>query len=138
MADIYGKGAQGKATRLHAEIVRARAGGCQARTAHKAGHIVWHEYCAGRLECSHIITRRRLNTRTELGNALNLCSGAHRFVTAFPLEHAHLVDVIYGPDHRTDLYQRAMGITDPGKWTETRWEEEADRLEQLAKKAGIR
>ena len=39
------------------------------------------------LECSHIWGRRRHSVRWEPDNALALCTGHHRHVSAHPIEH---------------------------------------------------
>lgn len=88
MTGIYGKGDRGKATYLHAKLVRDRDI-CEARD-----WPIWPtpHGCAGRLECAHIISRRYANTRTDLDNAICLCSSAHRYFTANPLDFAAFVE----------------------------------------------
>src|SRR5690348_5858175 len=74
VADIYGKGAKGRATKLHGELVRAR-GACE-----RCGSTQNHQ-------CAHIVSRKFSNTRTELDNALCLCAQYHRFLTDEPYLH---------------------------------------------------
>ena len=130
MSSFYGKGPKGAATRLHAQLVRQR-GVCQAAAAQQGGFIDWHPACAGKLETSHIISRRYSHTRTALDNALCLCSGAHRHVTDFHGHHLDLVALVYGPGHWADLYARAQ-LT--GKFD---WEERVKELNRIATERGI-
>lgn len=133
MGDIYGKGVRGKATRLHAEIVRAR-GYCEAQKAHADGLIDWHPDCGGVLECSHIISRSRNRTRTALDNALSLCKSAHRTVGMDGFRHHELADLIYQDGHHADLSQRSNDMDAPKVY----WPDELVRLEALAKQVGVR
>jgi hypothetical protein len=86
------KGPRGSADRLFSAIIRGR-GECQA-----IGQE-WHPTCAGRLECSHLISRRYSWTRTDEQNALCLCSSAHRYVGADPGAHFYLGHQIFGLGH---------------------------------------
>lgn len=117
MADIYGKGPRGKATRLHAEIVRAR-GAC--------------ERCGSTqtLQCAHIYSRRYSNTRTDLANALALCAKDHFYFTANPMEFAEFCLEYLGAEHMTALQERKNANR---HWTKRDWEDEAARLLEIAK-----
>lgn len=123
----YGKGARGKATRLHSLLVRAR-GRCEmcgytcpcptAPTSHTA---------ACKLQCAHIIGRARVRTRTDLANAVALCSGCHRRMTSEPIEWGRWVDAHCGPTHIDLLRARA----DEGTGQRLDWDAELVRLEGL-------
>ena len=76
---IYGKGARGKATRLHAQIIRNR-GNCEACSS------------TNQLQCAHIVSRKFSITRTDLRNAVCLCAGCHRKFTDRPFEWVKWVD----------------------------------------------
>lgn len=80
MANMYGKGDRGKATKLHAEMVRS---------------LGYCENCGQshgiQLQCAHIISRKYANTRTLFNNAFCLCAGCHRHFTDHPLEFAEYV-----------------------------------------------
>ncbi len=97
---IYGKGLRGKATRLHAELVRGR-GRCENDLGYGPGH-------SDRLECAHIITRSRPATRVDLANAFCLCSACHRYFTAWPVEFGRFVVDKIGADAYDDLRAKAM------------------------------
>lgn len=100
MSASYGKGVRGKATRLHAETVRAR-GVCEA-----AG---WHDMaCSARLECAHIIGRRYAATRCDPDNAFCLCSAHHRYFTEWPYEFQRFIESTIGANAYDDLRARAM------------------------------
>jgi hypothetical protein len=70
--------AKDKATKLHAELVRAR-GSCE-----RCG-------TTENLQCAHIISRRYSQTRCRLDNAFCLCAGCHMRFTEWPLEFARFV-----------------------------------------------
>lgn len=113
MSVAYGTGDRGKATRLHAEIVRAR-GAC--------------EKCGKRtnLQCAHIISRRYANTRTDPENAFCLCAGCHRYFTDWPLEFQKFVEETIGIDKYAELRARALH---PAK---VDWSERLRELKTLA------
>ena len=94
------KGQRGSADRLFSALVRSH-GKCQA-----IGQD-WHPRCAGRLECSHLISRKYSWTRTEEQNALCLCSSAHRYVGADPGAHFYLGSEIFGLGHWLALRKQA-------------------------------
>lgn len=79
MADIYGKGAKGKATKLHSLIIRT-IGMCE-----RCGSIE-------NLQCAHIVGRSYWKTRTDLRNAFCLCAGCHLYFTYHPIEFAKYVE----------------------------------------------
>ena len=132
MSNIYGKCSKGKATRLHSLLVRSR-GECEAHTAHRAGAIDWHPQCSGGLECSHIISRSYAWTRTDLDNALCLCSGAHFHVGTFQKHHLELVAHVYGAGHWDVLYRRA----NEGVNRKFDWDDRAETLLALSITRGL-
>ncbi len=113
------KGARGRADKLFSEIVRWH-GVCEA-----IGQD-WHPTCAGRLETSHMISRRYSHTRTDFRNALCLCSSAHRYVGADPGAHYELVAALHGAEHWLVL-RRIAARRDTKDW-----EREAFELKALA------
>lgn len=122
---IYGTGPKGKATRLHAELVRSR-GRCEAQ-----GHGFGS--CAGVLECAHIISRRYSATRTDERNAWALCKAHHMRLTAHPDEHMALVGVTIGMVLFGELKERALSNVRP--WKPWEWEAEVERLAGLLREA---
>jgi hypothetical protein len=93
------KGPRGKADRLFSRLVLSR-GVCEAVGCD------WHPKCGGRLETSHMISRRYSHTRVLADNALCLCAAAHRFVGADPGAHYEIVAAKFGAAHW--LYLRAV------------------------------
>lgn len=112
---IYGKGPKGKATRLHAEIVRSR-GRCE-----RCGRS------DGRLECAHIISRSYAATRTKEENAWCLCWACHRRLTEHPDEHMQFVAQTIGMDAFDVMKQVALSRT------KVDWIAEAERLSEQVK-----
>lgn len=101
MTTAYGTGPRGKATRLHAQIVRAR-GTCEndwSTTQH-----------SGQLQCAHIISRRYASTRTDLDNAYCLCAACHRYFEEAPLEFAKFVYATIGETKYEELRKKSLGI----------------------------
>lgn len=101
-----------KATKLHAELVRAR-GACQ-----NCG-------TTRNLQCAHIVSRRFSNTRTLTGNAFCLCAKCHMRFTEWPLEFAEFVVAQIGEDAYEQLKQLALA---GGK---VDWEAELQRLRAI-------
>ena len=112
---IYGTGLKGKATKLHAELVRSR-GVC--------------ERCGLRgvaFQCAHIVPRRYNATRVDPTNAWCLCAGCHLRTTEWASEHMALVEATIGLDAYDRLRRRAHeGV----KANDTYWREWISRLEQ--------
>lgn len=110
----YGKGARGKATKLHSQLVRSR-GRCE-----RCGstHMI---------QTAHIISRRYANTRTDENNAWCLCAACHFHLTDHPDEHMHFVAQTIGMDEFDRLKQKALGS---GR---VDWEAEVLRLQGLLK-----
>jgi len=114
MTVSYGRGPKGVATRLHAQLVRAR-GRC--------------EYCdsTANLQCAHIISRRYSRTRTDLANAFCLCAKCHAHFTDHPVDFGVFAVSKIGRDAYDDLYRRAHG---DGK---VDWDAEVERLRAILK-----
>jgi hypothetical protein len=94
MSVSYGKGAKGKATKLHAEIIRA---------------LGYCEHCGSThiLQCAHIISRRYSNTRTDLRNAFCLCASCHRRFTDWPREFSHFISDTWAAELYDSLKDKA-------------------------------
>ena len=112
MADIYGKGAKGKATRLHALLVRQR-GSCENCGTTNA------------LQCDHIISRKYGRTRTKLENAFCLCASCHMRFTDNPVEFGQFTISKIGDEAYANL------IIERNKIDKVDWEEELCRLQTL-------
>lgn len=114
---MYGNGPKGKATRLHAAVVRARGAceGCGATT---------------NLQCCHILTRGGLATRTDLDNAVCGCGSCHAKWGANPLLFAEFVKDRYGVEH-LERVQAKFYAGRNGKFGDDFWNAEADRLQAL-------
>lgn len=98
MSNIYGKGDKGRATKLHAELVRAR-GACERCGATDS------------LECAHIVSRRFSHTRCRLDNAWCLCARCHFALTADPLAHVEFAFATVGEAHYRTLREIALRRT---------------------------
>lgn len=118
MSNIYGKGAKGKATKLHAQLVRSR-GSC--------------ENCESiqNLQCAHIISRKYSWTRTALDNAYCLCASCHRYFTANPIEFAQFTIAKIGEEKYQELFHRRNSIE------KFDWDAEVTRLTLIAAERGI-
>lgn len=107
MSVSYGSGKKGKATKLHAAIIRA-IGAC--------------EHCGGDnvLQCAHIISRRYTATRTDLRNAFCLCAACHRYFTDHPVAFGRFVDKRIG----RKLYDKLNKLAHAGaKGNDEFWED---------------
>jgi len=109
---IYGKGLKGKATRLHAEVVRQR-GSCE------------HCGVSTHLQCAHIVTRARNTTRCDPTNAFCLCAGCHLRFTHWPIEFADFVVSKIGRAAYDDLVTRSQQTV---KANDLFWQDWIDRL----------
>lgn len=105
MTVSYGKGTKGKATKLHAQLVRAR-GACERCGV--SGEIE-------PLQCAHIISRRYSHTRCDTRNAWALCGSCHYTVDNFADEKMDLVQRTIGEDLYWDLKADAYR-TDKVDW----------------------
>ena len=118
MSNIYGKGNKGKATKLHAQIIRDR-GACE-----KCGS-------SSNLQCAHIFSRKYSWTRPSLDNAFCLCARCHRHYTDNPVEFGEFTNEMIGADKYQELVVLRETIM------KFDWDAEADRLYAIAKERGI-
>lgn len=116
---IYGKGAKGKATRLHAQIVRAR-GRCE-----RCGIV------DDTLQCAHIVARSFMATRTDENNAWCLCASCHWKLTGDPFLHVQFAIQTHGEDGYELLRVKAR----EGVGRKVDWDIEAARLTARWKQA---
>lgn len=117
MAVSYGRGDKGKATKLHAEIIRS-TGHCES---------CFREPPQVQLQCAHIQGRKASGTRTLLINAFCLCAGCHRIYTDKPLNFARFVTDTWAAEHRDLLIQLSNTMTKKD------WTAELERLKQVKK-----
>ncbi len=116
MTVSYGKGAKGKATKLHSQLVRSR-GCCQ------------NCFSTRELQCAHIVPRTWAWTRTMEANAFCLCAACHHRFTDFPDEWMAFVESTIGlPDYLL-LKDRAQ----QGVGRKFDWDAEVERLQALVK-----
>lgn len=94
----YGTGDKGRATKLHAELVRAR-GACE-----RCGST--HQ-----LQAAHIVSRRYSHTRCVLDNAWCLCARCHWALTADPLGHVEFAYATIGEARYRELRRQALERT---------------------------
>jgi hypothetical protein len=109
---MYGTGLKAKATKLHAEVVRAR-GRCEGCGSTK------------NLQCCHILTRSFAATRTDLGNAICGCASCHAKWTANPLLFGDFVRSLYGLEHLERIQAKAYAGV---KANDAFWLGEIERL----------
>jgi hypothetical protein len=120
MSSLYGKGAKGRATRLHSLVVRAR-GACE-----NCGR-------SDQLQCAHIVTRRRNATRTDEQAAFCLCSGCHMTYTHDPLQWVDFVVSKIGREAYDAIQAKSLDASFKAK--ESFWLAECERLSALLKEA---
>lgn len=119
MRTSQGKGAKGKATRLHAKIIRDR-GFCESCGTTE------------NLQCAHIISRRYSRTRTMLENAFCLCAGCHIHFTNWPLEFEAFVRA----RRPEGWYERTKALA-LDTTTKVAWDVEYERLRQIGAQIGV-
>lgn len=118
MTVAYGRGAKGKATRLHSLIVRAR-GRCE-----RCG-----DTRPDTLQCAHIVKRVFAHTRTDEANAFCLCASCHRHLENEPFEFVAFVVSRIGEAE----YERLRTKAREGVNRKFDWNAEAARLEAVWK-----
>jgi predicted restriction endonuclease len=118
MSNIYGKGPKGKATRLHALIIRAHGSCVKCGNDHT-------------LQCAHIISRKYSWTRTDLDNAFCLCASCHAYFTDHPVDFGQFTIDQIGDENYTALLRKRQS-TD-----KVDWDAEAKRLEEIARDRGL-
>lgn len=124
MASIYGKGAKGRATKLHSEIIRS-IGSCERC------------YRTEGLQAAHIKSRSYSATRTLLNNAWCLCAKCHWHLTKNPEEHVAYIHMSWA-DEVFDIIkswaEEGIRLDWPAMargFNQNSWEEEYERLKQL-------
>lgn len=127
MAANYGKGARGKATKLHSVYVRARANHRCQNCGAAIGEIGRVGNPVKQLHCAHIITRHIAATRTDENNAVCLCASCHFYMGKWPVEFAELVYSIHGKAR----YRKVLKKAKAGIGKKVDWDSEVDRLNKL-------
>jgi hypothetical protein len=117
MADIYGKGPKGKATKLHSLIIRS-LGMCERCGTHE------------NLQCAHIVGRSYSATRTDLRNAFCLCAGCHLHFTYHPVEFAKYIKSRELEELYEDLWSFAQ---EQRKFSKPFWEDRVEFLTDIHK-----
>ena len=118
MANIYGKGDKGKATRLHALITRAHGKCLRCENTQT-------------LQCAHIISRKYSQTRTDLDNAFCLCAACHAYFTDNPVEFGQFTIDQIGESNYDLLLEKRRSIA------KMDWAVEAARLAEIVKERGL-
>jgi len=116
MTVAYGKGAKGKATRLHSLIVRSR-GRCE-----RCGDTRYDK-----LTTAHIVPRRYSATRTMEEASWCLCYSCHRATEEFPDVFLELVEQTIGLAEYLALKLLAQTPTKKD------WDAEVERLSAVWK-----
>lgn len=120
MSASYGKGARGKATKLHSKIVRERTGYVCERCGKTRDDGV-------QIQCAHIISRNYGGTRTDERNAFALCASCHWYFGKWPVEFGKFVHDKIG----SELYEELKEKAENNKGKKLDWEAELDRLKEL-------
>lgn len=106
------KGAKGKCDVLFSKIIR------YGKRCQRCGS-------GDSLQCSHIVSRRFSNTRTDTDNAQALCAKCHRFFTDHPVEFGRWVFTTVGEEEYNQLKRKSEATT------KVDWDEELVRLKAL-------
>lgn len=117
MSVAYGKGDKGKATKLHAELIRS-TGYCE--NCFKEPPMV-------QLQCAHIQGRKSSATRTQLRNAFCLCASCHRIFTDKPLNFSRFITGTWAQEYREELIRLSNTPT------KIDWSDELQRLKEIEK-----
>jgi hypothetical protein len=125
MGATYGKGDRGKATKLHSEYVRARAGSVCQRCGRGRGDIAPSGKPVKQIHCAHVISRNVAATRTDENNAFCLCASCHWYFGKWPVEFALFVFDCIGRDGYNKLFAKA----EAGKGLRVDWSSEVQRLQ---------
>jgi hypothetical protein len=117
MGVAYGKGAKGKATKLHAEIIRSK-GYCEhcGKSAAEA-----------QIQCAHIVSRRYGATRTLLCNAYALCASCHFYFGQWPREFSRYISDTFAGS----IYDQLKQYAEAG--VKTDYTERATELQRVKK-----
>lgn len=117
MSVSYGKGAYGKATKLHSKVVRER------KVCENCG-----DKCYRNLQCAHIVSRRYSATRTLEENAFSFCASCHRYFSDWPVEFTKFIEKTIG----LKKYEELKDLAQSGN--KVNWEKEVDRLQRVYRK----
>lgn len=120
MGSIYGTGKKGKATKMHAELVRAR-GACE-----RCGRT------DAPVQCAHIVRRRYNATRVDPTNAWCLCVACHFRTEQHADDFMALVTDTIGLDAYFELKRRAEAGC---KANDQFWQEWIDLLTPMLREA---
>src|SRR5687767_11227967 len=96
----YGRGARGRATKLHSLVVRSR-GKCE-----RCGETDY-----SKLQTAHVIPRRYAATRTDERNAFCMCARCHMRLTEWPNEFMAFISETIGLDEFHRLREKALSVT---------------------------
>lgn len=133
MAAAYGKGARGKATKLHSKFVRDRVNSICENCGRTYGDI---NPATGKpvkqIHCAHVISRQTAATRTDENNAFCCCASCHFYFGKWPVEFAKFVYSKIGEDG----YEALLAKATSGKGKKVDWEAEVERLQRLLDELG--
>jgi hypothetical protein len=124
MSVAYGKGAKGKATKLHSIIVRS-IGHCEACDYKCSCLDKWKHTTGCKLQAAHLEGRTASGTRTQLRNAFSLCASCHRKFTDKPLTFSRFVTGTWAQQYRDRLLELSRPMSTGQKMD---WDEESVRL----------
>lgn len=130
MSVSYGKGAKGKATKLHSIIIRSQ-GECEACEYVCPCEDKWKHTAGCKLQAAHIQGRKASRTRTLLINAFCLCASCHRKFTDQPLTFSRFVTTTWAQEYRQTLLELSRPLV---KGQKTDWDWEVDRLNEIKKR----
>mgnify|MGYP000591407466 CR=1 FL=1 len=127
MSVHYGKGAKGKATKLHSIIIRS-LGHCEACDYSCGCLDKWKHALGCKLQAAHIEGRTASGTRTQLRNAYCFDASCHRKFTDKPLTFSRFVTGTWAQSYRDRLLELSRPQT---KGQKMDWEEEVVRLKAM-------
>lgn len=130
MSVAYGKGAKGKATKLHSQIVRS-IGYCESCLYECPCVDKWQHTTGCKLQAAHIQGRKASQTRTKLINAFSLCASCHRKFTDQPLTFSRFVTTTWAQEFRDELLALSRPMVTGQKMD---WDWEVDRLKEVMKR----
>jgi len=127
MSAAYGKGDRGKATKLHSQVVRTRAGWACERCGRAIGDTAPSGKLVKQLHCAHIISRHVAATRTDETNAFCLCASCHWYFGKWPIEFAKFTF----KEITKSGYEKLLKKATEGKGKKVDWIAEVARLQLL-------
>lgn len=126
MADMYGPGDKGKATKLHSKIIRS-LGECE-HCFTRCQCDKWQHRAGCSMQAAHIQGRKKSATRTQLRNAFCLCASCHGVFTDKPLSFSRFVTTTWAQEYREILIQLSNIPT------KVNWSLELERLKDIEKR----